>query len=40
MKKVETGNLTCVDDEMKCEGTLSLTYEGGEDRNKWIKSNR
>ena len=37
MKKVETGNLTCVDDEMKCEGTLSLTYEGGEDRNKWIK---
>ena len=22
---------------MKCEGTLSLTYEGGEERNKWIK---
>merc|ERR1712198_714576 len=37
VKKVETGNLTCVNDEMKCEGTLSITYEGGEERNKWIK---
>ena len=22
---------------MKCEGTLSITYQGGEERNKWIK---
>ena len=34
---IETGDLTCVNDEMKCEGTLLIPYEGGKERNKWIK---
>ena len=37
VKKVETNNLACVNDEMKCGGTLSIPFEGGEERNKWIK---
>jgi len=36
VKVVETDNLACVND-MKCGGTLSIPYEGGEERNKWIK---
>jgi len=34
---VETENLACVNDEMKCKGTLLIPYEGGKERNKWIK---
>ena len=36
VKKVETNNLACLN-EMKCGGTLSIPYEGGKERNKWIK---
>merc|ERR1711973_696192 len=34
---VGTDNQLCVSDEMKCEGTLLIPYEGGKERNKWIK---
>ena len=36
VKEVETDNLACVN-YMKCGGTLSILYEGGKERNKWIK---
>ena len=35
VKEVETDNLACVN-YTKCGGTLSILYEGGKERNKWI----
>ena len=37
VNEVERNNLSCVSDGMKCEGTLLIPYEGGKERNKWIK---